>query len=165
MSSPCLRKSICSGLPAGQLSCLDHILSHLTYLIPNFAHVSDYTWEVLRWHPLCQCTEYRVESPLWHCQLGPAPTCLLDLYQPVLELRAVTLSVLLGGVCCWSHLPVRLLLAHFQLWADDMEWLLPRMLCECSIISKRLFILAMLELEAILSRPLKRYYIYTSPDE
>src|SRR6218665_3680245 len=51
--------------------------------IPKFGHVSSYMLEVLHWHPTRQCIEYRVASIVWRCQLGLAPTYLIDLCRPV----------------------------------------------------------------------------------
>src|SRR6218665_324417 len=39
--------------------------------------------EVLHWLPIRQRIEYRVASMVWRCQLGLAPTYLIDLYRPV----------------------------------------------------------------------------------
>src|SRR6218665_3549333 len=48
-----------------------------------FGHVSSYMLEVLHWLPIWQCIEYRVASMVWLCQLGLAPTYLINLCQPV----------------------------------------------------------------------------------
>src|SRR6218665_919352 len=39
--------------------------------------------EVLHWLPIRQRVEYRVASMVWRCQLGLAPTYLIDLCRPV----------------------------------------------------------------------------------
>src|ERR1043165_3231035 len=44
--------------------------------------------EVLHWLPVRQHIEYRVASLVWRCQLGLAPTNLLDLCRPVLGTRS-----------------------------------------------------------------------------
>jgi len=51
--------------------------------IPKFGHVSSYMLEVLHWLPIRQRIEYRVASMVWRCQLGLAPTYLIDLCRPV----------------------------------------------------------------------------------
>ena len=51
--------------------------------IPKFGHVSSYMLEVLHWLPIRQRIEYRVASMVWRCQLGLAPTYLIDFCRPV----------------------------------------------------------------------------------
>src|SRR6218665_1605582 len=51
--------------------------------LPKFGHVSSYMLEVLHWLPIRQRIEYGVVSMVWQCQLGLAPTYLIDLYRPV----------------------------------------------------------------------------------
>ena len=70
------------------LTCLDRILrptARLIGRIPKFDHVSNYMLESLHWLPIRQRIEYRIASLVWRCQLGLAPTYLLDLCRPVSE--------------------------------------------------------------------------------
>src|SRR6218665_837505 len=55
--------------------------------ISKFSHVSSYMLEVLHWLPIRQSIEYRVASMVWRCQLGLAPTYVIDLCRPVLGSR------------------------------------------------------------------------------
>ena len=83
--------SLYSGLPSGRLACLDRILCSAARVIghiPKFSHVSNYMLEVLHWLPVRQRIEYRVASLIWRCQLGLAPTYLLDLCRPLLSTRS-----------------------------------------------------------------------------
>ena len=82
--------SLYAGLPSGRLSSLDRILRAAARLIghlPKFGHVTNYMLEVLHWLPVRQRIEYRISSLIWRCQLGLAPSYLLDLCRPVLSAR------------------------------------------------------------------------------
>ena len=83
--------SLYSGLPSSRLTILDRILRSAARLIgqiPLFGHVLQYMLEVLRWLPVCERIEYRIASLVWRCQLGLAPTYLLDLCRPVSDSRS-----------------------------------------------------------------------------
>src|SRR6218665_3455732 len=78
--------SLYSGLPSVRLASLSRVLRSAARLIgqiPKFGHVSSYMVEVLHWLPIRQRIEYRVASLVWRCQLGLAPTYLIDLCRPV----------------------------------------------------------------------------------
>lgn len=78
--------SLYSGLPSVRLASLSRVLRSAARLIgqiPKFGHVSSYMLEVLHWLPIRQRIEYRVASMVWRCQLGLAPTYLIDLCRPV----------------------------------------------------------------------------------
>src|SRR6218665_2597646 len=78
--------SLYSGLPSVRLASLSRVLrseARLIGQIPKFGHVSSYMLEVLHWLPIRQRIEYRVTSMVWRCQLGLAPTYLIDLCRPV----------------------------------------------------------------------------------
>ena len=103
--------SLYSGLPSGRLACLDRILRSAARLIgqiPKFSHVSNYMLEVLHWLPVRQRIEYRVASLVWRCQLGLAPTYLLDLCRPVSGTRSSRSLRSAGKGCSQSRLPVPL---------------------------------------------------------
>src|SRR6218665_224660 len=75
-----------SGLPSVHLVSLSRVprsAARLIGQIPKFGHVSSYMLEVLHWLPIRQHIEYRVASMVWRCQLGLAPTYLIDLCRPV----------------------------------------------------------------------------------
>ena len=94
--------SLYSGLPSARLTCLDRILRSAARLIgqiPRFHHVSNYMLQVLHWLPIRQRIDYRIASLVWRCNLGLAPTYLLDLCRPVSESRGSrTLRSAAGGV-------------------------------------------------------------------
>jgi hypothetical protein len=78
--------SLYSGLPSSRLVCLYCVLRSAARLIgriPKFDHVSNYMLEFLHWLPIRQRIEYRIGALVWRCQLGLAPTYLLDLYRSV----------------------------------------------------------------------------------
>src|SRR6218665_1857841 len=78
--------SLYSGLPSVRLASLSRVLRSAARLIgqiPKFGHVSSYVLEVLHWLPIRQRIEHRVASMVWRCQLGLAPTYLIDLCRPV----------------------------------------------------------------------------------
>src|SRR6218665_1264877 len=78
--------SLYSGLPSVLLASLSRVLrsaARLVGQIPKFGYVSGYMLEVLHWLPIRQRIEYRVASLVWRCQLGVAPTYLIDLCRPV----------------------------------------------------------------------------------
>src|SRR6218665_2733736 len=55
-----------------------------------------------------QYIEYRVASMVWRCQLGLAPTCLIDLVDLYRVLEVVALCAHRRGGCSQSRLPVTL---------------------------------------------------------
>src|SRR6218665_1809475 len=70
------------SLEESRLSCLDHVLRSAACLIgriQKYDHVTRYMLDVLHWPPVRQRIEYRVVSLVWRCQLGLAPTYLIDL--------------------------------------------------------------------------------------
>src|SRR6218665_7520 len=78
--------SLCSGFPSVRLASLSRVLHSAARLIgqiPKFGHVSNYMLEVLHWLPIQERIEHRVASMVWRCQLGLAPTYLIDLCRPV----------------------------------------------------------------------------------
>ena len=72
------RLSPYSNLPSVHVGCRDHILRSAAR-IPKFSHVITYMLEVLHWLPVRQRVLYRIASMVWRCQLGLAPTYLIDL--------------------------------------------------------------------------------------
>ena len=82
--------SLYAGLPSVAWPALAVFPSaaRLTGQISKFGHVSSYMPEVLHWLPIRKRIEYRVAFMVWRCQLGLAPTYLIDLYQ-VLEVVAL----------------------------------------------------------------------------
>ena len=77
---PLLWLAFCSP---GQPKPCSSLCERLIGQIPTFGHVSSYMLEVLHWLPIRQRIEYRVASMVWRCQLGLAPTYLIDLCRPV----------------------------------------------------------------------------------
>jgi len=103
--------SLYSGLPSIRLASLSRVLrsaAHLIGQIPKFGHVSSYMLEVLHWLPIRQRIEYRVTSMVWRCQLGLAPTYLIDLCRPVSGSRGSCSLRSSEGGCSRSRLPVPL---------------------------------------------------------
>jgi len=83
--------SLYSGLPSVRLASLSRVIRSAARLIgqiPKFGHGSSYMLEVLHWLQIRQRIEYRVASLVWRCQLGLAPTYLIDLCRPVLGSRS-----------------------------------------------------------------------------
>src|SRR5688572_8507541 len=90
-----------------RLACLDRIprsAARLVKQISKFIHVSNYMLEVLRWLPVRQRIEYRVAFLVWRCQLGLAPSYLLDLCRPVSTIRSSRSLRSAGKGCSQSYL-------------------------------------------------------------
>jgi len=71
-----------SGIPSLWLACLDHIprsAAHPSWSKPKFTLIVSYMLEVLYRLPAHQCIEYRIAFLVRLCQLGRAPTYLIDL--------------------------------------------------------------------------------------
>src|SRR6218665_164771 len=78
--------SLYSGLPSVRLASLSRVLRSAVRLIgqiPKFGHVSSYMLEVLHWLQIQKRMQYRGASLVWRCQLGLAPTYLIDLCRPL----------------------------------------------------------------------------------
>src|SRR6218665_741806 len=72
--------------PAGRTLCttaLNGVLRAAARMIggvPVFRHITDYMRDVLHWLPVQQHIHYKISSIVWHCDLGNAPSYLLELF-------------------------------------------------------------------------------------
>ena len=65
-----------------RLSCLNRFLhssARFIGCIPKFDHISSYMCNTLCWFPARQRIKYRMAILVWHCLLGLAPACLVDI--------------------------------------------------------------------------------------
>src|SRR6218665_2357654 len=75
--------SLYCGLSQVRLQLLNGVLRAAARMIggvPRFGHITDYMRDVLYWLPVPQRIHYRISSIVWHCVLGNAPSCLLELF-------------------------------------------------------------------------------------
>src|SRR6218665_3709819 len=72
--------------PAGRTVCttaLNGVLRVAARMIggvPVFRHMTDYIRDLLHCLPVQQHTHYKISSIVWHCDLGNAPSYLLELF-------------------------------------------------------------------------------------
>ena len=80
-SSKC--SSLYCGLPQVRLQPLNGVLWAAARMIggvPRFGRIIDYMRDVLHWLPVQQRIHYRISSIVWHCVLGNALSCLLEIF-------------------------------------------------------------------------------------